>query len=57
VDAVKRVGRAEVQAALKHGIVRDSQVIVIVATAKELKPQLAKLPHVTEIETIPFDQV
>jgi zinc protease len=57
VQAVKRVGRADVQAALKHGIVRDSQVIVIVATAKELKPQLAKLPHVTEIETIAFDQV
>jgi hypothetical protein len=46
-----------VQLALKQGIARDSQVIVIVATAKELKPQLAKIPSVVQIETVPFDRV
>ena len=57
VQAVKRVSRSDVQLALKQGIARDSQVIVIVATAKELKPQLAKIPSVVQIETVPFDRV
>jgi zinc protease len=58
VQAVKRVGLKDVKVALKQGgLALGSQVIVIVATAKELKGQLAKIPNVTQIETVPFDRV
>jgi len=57
VEHVGKVERKDIQSALKHGLAHDSQVIVIVATAKELRPQLARIPNVVSIETVPFDQV
>lgn len=53
---VEAVTRDSAHAALKNRLSRRDQVIVVVATAKELEPQLAKLPRVSELTVVPFDR-
>jgi zinc protease len=57
VERVAEVTRDDVQTALHDGLSRESQVITIVATAKELRPQLERVKNVERIDIVPFDQV
>ncbi len=57
VEHVKKIDRDDVQRSLRQGLALESQVITIVATAKELRPQLARLPNVAKIDTVAFDDV
>lgn len=56
VDHIRKVTRAEVHAALTHRLSTKDLAIVLVATADNLKQQLAALPGVQRVETIPFDK-
>ncbi|HEX4353745.1 MAG TPA: pitrilysin family protein [Polyangiales bacterium] len=57
VDHVRKVTRTAANEALVRRLSRRDQSIVLVATAKELKPELASLPHVRDIKVVPFDRV
>jgi zinc protease len=57
VDHVRGVTQDDVAHALQNGLALGSQVIVIVATAKELEKELRRIPNVARIDTVAFDQV
>jgi len=54
---VAAVTKESANAALKRRLWRRDQAIVMVATAKELEPQLRKLPRVSDVSVVPFDKV
>jgi zinc protease len=57
VERVSKVDRAAANAALKKRLSRRDLAIVVVATASELKAELAALPRMAEVSTVPFDRV
>jgi zinc protease len=57
VDRVRRVTRKAANAALVRRLSRRDQTIVVVATAKDMRKQLAALPNVRELRVVPFDRV
>jgi zinc protease len=57
VERVRQVTRQDVNAALTRRLSRRDQTIAVVATAKELRPELATLPKLTELRVVPFDRV
>ncbi len=44
-------------AALKKRLSSDDLAIVVVATAKDLRSELAKLPGIRSVEVVPFDRI
>jgi zinc protease len=54
---VHDVTRQSANAALEKRLSHDDLAIVVVATASELGPQLAKIPRVKSLHTVPFDRV
>jgi zinc protease len=57
VDRVRKVTRKDANAALARRLSRRDQTIVVVATARELRKDLAALPRVNELRVVPFDHV
>lgn len=57
VGRVKRVSIDDANAALTRRLSRRDLAITVVATASELKGQLARLPGVRETHVVPFDRV
>jgi zinc protease len=57
VSRVQEVTVASAHAALQTRLSRRDQVITVVATAKELRAQFAKLPRVEKVSVVPFDRV
>ena len=57
VDRVRKVTRQAADHALTHRLSRRDQTIVVVATAKDVRADLAALPHVKELRVVPFDRV
>jgi zinc protease len=49
--------RADVNAALRKRLSRRDLAIVVVATAKDVERDLAKLPGVSSVSVVPFDRV
>ncbi len=54
---VAAVTRGDANAALKKRLSRRNQTIVVVATAKEVRKQLAAIPKVHEVQVVPFSRV
>jgi zinc protease len=54
---VNAVTRAEVNAALKRRLSLKDFTLVVVASAKDLKPGLSRLPGVSRVSVVPFDRV
>jgi len=57
IERVKRVTRDDVRHALTRRLSRVDQVIVMVATAAQLVPELQSLPNVEHIDVVPFDEI
>ncbi|MET0391055.1 MAG: pitrilysin family protein [Polyangiales bacterium] len=57
VKRVQRVTRADANAALKKRLSRRDLAMAVVATAKELRPELEQLPRLDEVKVVPFDKV
>jgi zinc protease len=57
VGRVKRVSVEDANAALIRRLSRRDLAITVVATASELKAQLARLPGLRETQVVPFDRV
>jgi zinc protease len=57
VERVRQVTRQGANAALTRRLSRRDQTIVVVATAKELRAELAALPRLSELRVVPFDRV
>jgi zinc protease len=57
VDHVRKVTRKAADQALTRRLSRRDQSIVVVATAKELRAELAALPNLEELRAVPFDRV
>jgi zinc protease len=57
IDRVQRVTRKEANAALQKRLSKRDLAVVVVATAKELRKELATLPGITEVKVVPFDKV
>lgn len=54
---VQKVTVAAAHAALQKRLSRRDQAITVVATAKDLRAQLAKLPRVQKVSVVPFNRV
>ncbi len=57
LQRVARVSAGDVQHALQRRLSRRDQVIVMVATAEQLLPELRQLPDVASIDVKPFDEI
>jgi zinc protease len=57
VDRVQEVSRKDANAALQKRLSRRDLSMVVVATAKELRKELAQLPKLGELRVVPFDRV
>ena len=57
VDRVQKTSRAEIERALSRRMSRTDQVLVVVATADQIVPELQKLPDVKCIDVVAFDDV
>jgi zinc protease len=57
VEHVRKVTRAAANQALARRLSRRDQSIVVVATAKDVRADLAALPGVRELRVVPFDRV
>jgi zinc protease len=57
IERVKHIDRAKIATALRRRIHPEDLAIVVVATATELGPDLAKLPGLSSVEIVPFDRV
>jgi zinc protease len=57
IERVQRVSRDDIKRALPRKLSRRDQVIVLVATADQLLPELEKLPNVSRIDVVPFDRI
>ena len=56
VANVRAVTRDQANEALRHHLNAQNLAIVLVATARDLRPEVARLPHVTTVEVLPFDR-
>jgi zinc protease len=57
LDRVRATTRDDVASALQRRMSRTDLTVTLVATAKELVPQLEKLPRVSRIDVVPFDVI
>jgi zinc protease len=57
VERVQNVTLKEANAALQKRLSRRDLALVVVATAKELRKELATLPGLDEVKVVPFDKV
>jgi zinc protease len=57
IERVKQVTRQDAQRALQRRLSREDQVIVVVATAAQILPELRKLPKIAQLEIVPFDEI
>jgi zinc protease len=57
VERVRAVNRKAANEALTRRLSRRDQAIVVVATASDLKGELAGLPAVRELKVVPFDRL
>ena len=57
VGRVQTVTRNEANASLQKRLSRKNLAITVVATAAQLKPELAQLTELDEIKVVPFDRV
>lgn len=57
VDRVQKVTRKEANLALQKRLSRRDLAIVVVATAKDLRKELASLPGLNEVKVVAFDKV
>jgi zinc protease len=57
IPRVKAVTRDDIAKALAQRLSLEDQAIVLVATADELVPQLEKLPNVTTVDVVAFDDI
>lgn len=54
---LRALTRDGVNGALRKRLSRTDQIIVLVATADQLVPELEKLPGVVEVDVVPFDRM
>jgi zinc protease len=57
VERVQRVTRKDANAALRTRLSKRNLAIVVVATAKDVRKDLATLPGLGDIKVVPFDKV
>ncbi|MFI5306699.1 MAG: M16 family metallopeptidase [Polyangiales bacterium] len=57
VERVRRVSPIAACRALQRRLSREDQVIVVVATADQIRPELEKLDRVERIEVVRFDEI
>jgi zinc protease len=57
VDRIREVTRDQVNASLRARLSKRDLAVVLVATAAELRDQLASLPGIVSVKTIPYDQI
>jgi zinc protease len=57
VERVQNVTLKEANAALQKRLSRRDLALVVVATAKELRKELATLPGLDDVKVVPFDKV
>lgn len=54
---LRKLTRDDVNSALRRRLSRTDQIIVLVATADQLVPELEKLPGVASVDVVPFDRI
>ena len=57
IDRVQSVTRKDANAALKARLSKRDLAMVVVATAKDVRKDLAKLPGLNDLKVIPFDKM
>jgi zinc protease len=57
LDRVQAVTRKDANAALQKRLSRRDLALVVVATAKDLRKELATLPQLNDVKVVPFDKV
>jgi len=57
VKRVRSTTRDEIKSALHRRLSRQDQMLVLVATAAQIVPELEKLPGVSKVEVVPFDRI
>lgn len=57
VERVQTVTRTHANGALRTRLSRRDLALVVVATAKDLRKELATLPGISEVKVVPFDKV